>query len=149
MLPGNNQILPRISSITAFIHSHRRLAHPIKALIRIMAQSSAQAAPPPPSRPASPNLPSTNQRSDEVAGDESAPLLPNQDPPRPGVVSARAMHIITSSAVSSAVCTLVFLIVIAILMSTLPNGTRLPGQTSEAFGAVVAPVGSCNLLGRI
>lgn len=96
-----------------------------------------------------PNLPSTNQRNDEVAGDESAPLLPNQDPPRPGVVSARAMHIITSSAVSSAVCTLVFLIVIAILMSTLPNGTRLPGQTSEAFGAVVAPVRSCNLLGRI
>ncbi len=128
---------------------HRRFTHPIEALIRTMATPSTQAASPPPSRPASPNLPSTNQRNDEVAGDESVPLLPNQDPPRAGVVSAKAMHILTSSAVSSAVCTLLFLIVIAILMSTLPYGYQVPWQTSEAFSAVVPPVRSYNFLSPI
>lgn len=112
-----------------------------------MAQSSAKAASPPPSRPASPNLPSTDQRNDEVTGDESAPLLSNQEPPPgAGVVSAKAIRILTSSALSSAVCCLLFLIVIAILMSALPYGYHVPWQTSGAFGGVVTPVHSCNFL---
>ncbi len=138
--PPNPINFPYITAILLSDICHRRFAPTVELFIRTMASTSAQAASPPPSRPASPHPTSTNQRNDEVAGDESAPLLANQAPPSAGVVSSRIMHILTSSALTSAVFTLLFLIVIIILMSALPYGYQVPYETSNAFSAVVVPV---------
>lgn len=94
------------------------------------------------------NPPTTNERNDEVAEDESAPLLQSEGsspPPTRRLVSAKFIHFLTSLAMFSAVLTLALLIVTGILMSVLRNGDWIPGETGDGMGGVVIPVSNSSV----
>lgn len=110
---------------------------------RMAEPTSAQATSPPPSRPASPNVPPRDERNDEVAGDESAPLLQSEEGTRTvRFASAKFVHFLTSLAMSSAVLALALIIVTKIVGSVVPGGTDIPWDTSDAMSAAVVTVRS-------
>ena len=104
-------------------------------------ESTAQEATP--SRPASPHDPPTDERNDEAAGDESAPLLQTEANDGHRMVrftQSKFIHFLTSLALSSAVLALVLVIVTSIVSSIVPYGYQIPYMTRDAMTAVVVPV---------
>ena len=102
--------------------------------------SSANATSQPQSRPASPTVPAADERNDEAAGDESAPLLQPQTTSPDQAVSAKFIHFLTSLGISSSFLTLVLIIANEIVMAIVGYGYQVPWATSEAIHSVVIPV---------
>ena len=107
------------------------------------APTAQEATPSHPSRPTSPHDQPADERNDEAAGDESAPLL------QPGASDGRHVarftqskfiHFLTSLALSSAVFALVLVIVTSIVSLIVPYGYQIPYMTRDAMTAVVVPV---------
>lgn len=105
-----------------------------------MASSTPQATSPPPSRPASPSNCAEDQRNDEVAGDESAPLLRSDASVAATPLTPRPLQLLIAAALLSSILSLAFLIVTAVLTSIRPYGWSGSWRTSEALSAVVVPV---------
>lgn len=102
------------------------------------------------SRPSSPdpgpndegNDDGNDQRNDNMAGDESAPLLPSHGRPTRRLTPTKVINFLTPLALSFAINTLVLLVIDAITMAILYYGSDMPRETSEAVGSIWIPVGS-------
>ena len=105
-----------------------------------MASSTEQVTSQAPSRPVSPTDPSDDHRNDEVAGDESAPLLQSATSPTTRSVPSRPYQFLISTGLLSSMLTLLFLIVTLVLMSALPYGWHMPYGSQDAMTGVAIPV---------
>ncbi len=99
----------------------------------VPAQHSAQ--------PSESSQPQHDERNDEIAGDETASLLPPEDnPPPAGLSSPKAIYVLTSMALSFSVSTLVLLIATQIALAAGPNDYNLGWRIRESMRAVITPV---------
>lgn len=89
-----------------------------------------------------PAQPSDDERHDEVAADESASLLPSDDPSPPpaGLSPPKAIYRLTSLALAFSVSTLVFLIACAIALTAGPQNFEFGWQVQDSMKAIIAPV---------
>ena len=90
--------------------------------------------------PASPQAPPTDERNDEVAGDEAAPLLESEDTPSAPPVTSKFIRILTLIAITSSVVSLLVLFATAVVDAALPYGGHIPWETRTAMTGVVIPV---------
>ena len=107
------------------------------------ASSAQEATSPRPSRPASPLAIPSDERNDQTAGDESAPLLQTEANDGRRVtrrITIKFIHFWTSLALTSAVFALVVLIATSITMSAIPYGYQVPYWTRDAMNAIIVPV---------